>query len=174
MMKRVSQWFKNTDGTVAIEFALVSIPFFMMMVAIIELSIVFASASLLEGATGSAARLVRTGEIYQSGNDPKDAFKTALCNFATNLINCNDIEVEAIPMQSFGDYKSMQPQYDEDGAFEPQGFDAGGSNDRILIRAAYNYNFMTPFVGYVLSGGDNKLAFMSTVVLQTEPYEVEF
>jgi Flp pilus assembly protein TadG len=173
LRKLASAWLGKKEGTTAIEFSLLVIPYLMLTLATIELSIMYASASLLEGATGSAARMIRTGQLQQGGGDPESVFRTAMCNYATVLIKCDDIVIEVQPMDSFADAEEMEPQYDEDGNLISNGFDAGGSSDRVLIRVAYRYHMMTPFVGPLLAGPTNSRLFMSTIVLQVEPYDFE-
>ncbi len=174
LRKFASAWVGKKEGTTAIEFSLLAIPYLLLTVSIIELSMMYAAASLLEGATGSAARMIRTGQLQQAeGVDPAQVFREAICDYATVLVKCEDVIIEVQQMNSFGDYEEMEPQYDEDGNLIPGGFDAGGSSDRILIRAAYRYNMMTPFVGPLLAGPDNSRLFISTIVLQVEPYEFE-
>ena len=174
LRKLIHRWIKRKEGTTAIEFSLMAIPYVMLTIGIIELSIMYAAASLLEGATSSASRMVRTGQIQQSGvAQPEDAFREAMCNYATVLIRCDDIVIEAVPLASFSDAEDMQPQYDEDGNLLSRGFALGGSNDRVLIRVAYRYSMMTPFIGPLLVGPSNSRLFMSTIVLQSEPYEFE-
>lgn len=159
----------------AIEFAIVAIPFVYMMVAIIELSLMFTSASLLESATSAAARQIRTGALQESadaGPAQEALFRSVLCDNASALLSCDDIGVEAINIGSFSSYEDFLPQYDEQGNFVPQGFDAGGVSDVILIRTFYRYTFMTPLIGQFLgAGGSGTQTFMSTIVLQTEPYK---
>ncbi|MCB1532949.1 MAG: pilus assembly protein [Alphaproteobacteria bacterium] len=159
------------DGTTAIEFSLLFIPYLTLSLGIIELALMYSAGSLLEGATGSAARLIRTGQVQQAGGDQQQMFRDAVCGFATVLIDCDDVQIEVQQLASFSDVDSMNAQYDEDGNFVPQGFDPGGSNDRVLIRVAYRYTMMTPFIGPLLAGPDNSIQFLSTIVLQTEPYE---
>jgi Flp pilus assembly protein TadG len=174
MYKLFKNWRRKKEGTTAIEFALLAMPYLMLSLAIIELSLMYASASLLEGATDSAARMLRTGQIQQSGSaDPEGDFRDAMCDFATVLINCNDVTIEVMAMDSYGDYDSMAPVYDGDGNMISQGFDAGGSNDRMLIRVAYRYEMVTPLVGPLLNGPGGGTQFISTIVLQSEPYEFE-
>ena len=163
---------RRKEGTTAIEFSMLALPYIMLSLAIIELSLMYASASLLEGATDSAARLVRTGQIQQSGNpDPESLFREALCDFAVVLVKCSDVVIEVMPMDSFSDY--VGPTYDSNGNMVSGGFNAGGSNDRIMIRVAYRYEMITPIVGPLLNGPDGSTLFMSTIVLQSEPYEFE-
>jgi Flp pilus assembly protein TadG len=165
-------WVDRKEGTTAIEFSLMAIPYFMLTIGILEVSIMYASACLLEGATTAAARLIRTGQVQQAESaDPEEMFRDAVCDYAEALIACDKVIIEVRQMESFDDYDSMGAQYDEDGNMVSQGFDAGGSNDRVLIRVAYRYEMLTPFIGPLLVGPDNSRQFMSTIVLQTEPYE---
>lgn len=174
MLNLFRNWRKKKDGTAAIEFSLLAMPYLMLSLGIIELSLMYASASLLEGATDSAARMIRTGQLQQSGSaDPEGDFRQAICDFATVLIDCNDVTIEVMAMNSYSDYSGMAVQYDAEGNMVSQGFDPGGSNDRILIRTAYRYTMKTPLVGPILNGPDGGTLFMSTIVLQTEPYEFE-
>ncbi len=148
-------------------------PYILLTLGIIELSVMYASASLLEGATGSAARMIRTGQIQQAGGDPETIFRDAICTYATVLIRCEDVDIEVRTMDSYADFGDMAPQFDDDGNMVSNGFSAGGSADRVLIRVAYRYPMMTPLVGPLLAGPGNSRLFMSTIVLETEPYEFE-
>ncbi len=165
------KWRKRDDGSTAIEFSMLLMPYLMLCFGIIELSLMFTSASLLEGATDSAARLIRTGQLQQDGGDPETLFRDALCDFAVVLIDCDDMVIEVTTLDSYGDYTA--PVFDGDGNMVSQGFSAGGSNDRVLVRVAYRYAMITPLVGPLLNGADGSTLFMSTVVLQTEPYEFQ-
>lgn len=170
----LAKWVGEKEGSTAIEFALLFMPYLFLTVAIMEMSIMYASASLLEGATGSAARLIRTGQLQQAeGVDPAEMFQEAICNYATVLINCNEVIIDVRTLESFGDYEENGATYDEDGNLVSEGFDPGGSGDRVLIRVGYRYNMMTPLIGPLLAGSDNTRFFMSTIVLQTEPYEFQ-
>ena len=171
LAKFLKKFIKNEKGTTAIEFSLLAIPYLMLTLGIIEIAIMYASASLLEGATNSASRMIRTGELQQSGADPETAFRDGLCDYTTVLINRNDVVVESLTLSSFSDVATSPAQFDADGNMVSQGFDAGGSDARILIRVAYRYEMMTPFVGRLISGSDNSRLFMSTIVLQVEPYD---
>lgn len=170
LRKLLRGWVKRKDGTAAIEFALMAFPFLFLVLGILEISMMYAAATVLEGATSSAARLIRTGQI-QEQSDPQAAFRNALCNYATVLVRCNDVIIEVQPMTNFDDYDSMQPAYDEDGNMVSSGFNSGSSDSKMLIRAAYRYEMMNPFVGTMLLGASNSRQFMSTIVMQTEPYD---
>lgn len=173
LRKLLSGWLGKNEGTTAIEFSFLMIPYMFLTLAIIEISMMYAAAALLEGATGSAARLIRTGQLQQAEEDPEELFRQAVCNYATVLINCDEVILEVREMESFGDYDEMEPEYDEEGNLVPGAFDAGGSSARVLVRSAYRYPMITPFIGPLLAGPGGTRLFVSTVVLQTEPYEFE-
>lgn len=164
-------WKKKEDGSSAMEFSILVVPYIMIVMGIIELSLMYTSASLLEGATSSAARLIRTGQIQQGAGDPETVFRDALCDYATVLVDCNEMMIEVIPMDSYTDFAG--PTFDVDGNFVPQGFDAGGSNQRVLIRVAFEYSMMTPMIGPIMNGPDGGTLFISTIVMQSEPYEFQ-
>jgi Flp pilus assembly protein TadG len=169
MIQAIRNWFKTSEGATAIEFSLLVMPFMLITLGIIELSIMFLSASMVEGATDSAARLIRTGKIQQSAGDQESMFREALCDYATALVDCNDMIVEVISIDSYADY--TDPVYDSDGTMISQGFDPGGSNGKVIVRVAFRYEMVTPIVGHMLNGADGGTQFISTIVMQSEPYE---
>lgn len=171
MFKFFKSWSKRKDGATAIEFSLLVMPYMLISLGIMEISLMFASASILEGATDSASRLIRTGNIQQSGADPETLFRDKMCEFAIILIECEDLQVEVSVLQDYGDYSGAT--FDGDGNLSSSGFDPGGSNDKVLIRVAYRYEMITPLVGPLLNGPGGSTLFISTIVLQTEPYEFQ-
>lgn len=163
------KWLRREDGTTAIEFSMLLMPYMLITFGIIELSMMFTSASLLEGATHSASRMIRTGQLQQSAGDPETLFRDGLCDAAVILIQCEDMVIEVQALDSYADYTDAV--YDADGNMVSSGFDAGGSNSKVLIRVAYRYSMVTPIVGNLLNGPEGSTLFVSTIVLQAEPYE---
>lgn len=170
---RIKAYLKDRRGVTAIEFGLIATPFFFMLIGIIEMALMFTSQSLLEASTTQAARQIRTGQIQQAGGDMEQAFRTLVCDFAEVLIPCDDIQFQVMNINSFQDAEDFPPPtYDEDGNLEDQGFDPGGSDDIVMIRVAYSYPIITPLMSEVLNNdGGTHRRMISTIVLQTEPYE---
>ena len=171
MIQAINTWFRQRKGAAAIEFSLLVVPFVFITLGIIEVSLMFLSASIVEGATDSAARLIRTGQIQQSSGDPEDMFRDALCVYTTALVNCDDLTFEVLTMDSYSDYTDAV--YDSDGSMISQGFDPGGSNNKVIIRVSWRYEMITPVIGTILNGADGATTFLSTIVLQSEPYEFQ-
>ena len=171
--KLFKKWRDGDDGVTAVEFSLLLTPYLLLTLGIFEISLMFTSASLLEGATNSAARHIRTGQLQESALSPEDAFRSVLCSYEMVFVDCDKIVVEVQQLNSFGDFGASAPQFDADGNLVSSGVSPGGASDRVLVRTAYRYNMMTPFVGGLLSGGTGSKLFMSTIVLQSEPYDFQ-
>jgi len=156
----------------AVEFSLIGLPFILMTVGVVEMALVFTSQSVLQNATFSAARLIRTGQLQQGlMGDPEQAFREAVCDFAALAIRCDNIQFTVSRLDDFSDADDMQPEFDEDGNLQNTEFEPGAENDVVLIRVVYNYRITTPVMQQVLSDvGSNRRGLMSTIVLQTEPY----
>ena len=171
MLGRIRRWLSRDDGVVAIEFAMLALPFFALLIGSVEFSLAFAASYMLEGGTVEAARLVRTGEAVDSG-DPETAFKDRLCDQVSFLIPCNDIVYESIVLDSFASASDFAPQYDASGNMVSQGFSAGASENVVMVRVFYKYEFMTPFIGNLVTngGGSSSMNLMSTAVIKNEPY----
>lgn len=185
MLKGIRRWWKQDDGVTAVEFSLVALPMFLMIFGIIELSIFFASSTVLEGASTEAARRIRTGQVAgvaEGLTDPaaieaaeRAAFEELLCDNVSTLIDCGAIQYEVIHMNAdtFSDASNYEPQYDNEGNLIEHPFSVGGANDVILIRAYYKWRFLTPMISSMLTAGSgvDYVSELSTVVIRTEPYE---
>lgn len=167
-----ADWFRRADGTTAIEFSLLAVPFVFFVIGIIELSILFLNDAVLNGAVYDAARMIRTGEAQQS-DDPEQTFREALCGQASLLMDCNELEYRVETLDSFSDADTAL-DVDEDGHMTDEDFEAGSVSDIVMIRVSYLYPLMTPMIGQFFSDyPGNKKLLMATTVLQSEPYNFE-
>lgn len=168
-------WRKNEDGSTAVEFALLAVPFMLMVVGIIEMSLMFLAGSLLEGAVGDAARLVRTGQLQTSGSGEaaqKAAFLDAVCDHAGMLLDCDKFVYQVIKIDSFND--DISPKYDENGELiDKDRFDLDEITSGCLavVRVFYYYPLLTPLLASVFSdSANNTHMLVSTTAFETEPY----
>lgn len=174
MGKLIRKWLKGEDAATAVEFALVAFPFTYLLIGIVELSIMFAAMSTLDAATNDASRLIRTGQVQQTNGDPQQMFQDLLCEKASVFLPCSAIQYEVITMSGFSDFGSYPASYDEEGNLQSAGFNPGSVDDVILIRASYRYPLLTPLLGAAFADGPNNTKLMvTTVVLETEPYDVK-
>ncbi len=159
----------NIKGSVAVEFGLIAPMFFLLLMAILEISIMtFASASF-DDAGRSAARLIRIGAVQQSAN-PEATFRTELCAALPVLIECANIGVD---VRTFDDFAATTTTLDLDVDGNPinTAFTPGGRSTVNLARITYRWEFFTPLVGNLLSdNGTNSVLLASVTIFRTEPY----
>lgn len=174
MAGKLKKWFGKDDGVVAVEFALLALPFFTMLMGTLESAMFYASSIVMEGAAAEASRSIRTGQAQTSTEGAEAMFEAELCDQVGTLIPCTDIQYEvfAMPTDTFAEVADFEPEFDADGNFQPRPFDAGNSCDVVLIRAVYKYEFLTPFIGNLMNGGagNDAATLMSTTVIKNEPY----
>lgn len=174
LIRNILQQGKKEDGSVAVEFALVCIPFIYITIAIMELCWFFATANTLEYSLSTSSRMIRTGQLQASGvTDMEAAFRTDLCSHMKIFVDCSKVGLEAVTIAdgNFTTAENNQPTYKADGTLQSQGFDPGSSDSVVLIRVTYRYQMMTPlFSRLFTSTPDQTVPLVSVVVLQNEPY----
>lgn len=173
MFAKFHRWRRKEDGVAAVEFALLATPFFMLLVGVLEISMYFAAGTALEGGAAAASRLLRTGQA-QLSSDPEETFRVAMCDHVQTLIPCDRIQYEVIRLDdnTFAGAEAYEPEFDDDGNLVPSPFSTGNSNDVILVQTVYRYEFLTPFLGSMITGdpGRNWSMHMAMSVIKAEPY----
>lgn len=87
---RLVPFTKDDKGSTAIEFALVAIPFFILVVGLIGISYNFFVQNSLENSMSRTSRLIRTGEA-QAADWTINDYKNRICQSA--LIDCTQFQV---------------------------------------------------------------------------------
>ena len=133
-LQRLARVRTNEDGTTAIEFAIVAMPFLMLLFGIMSVSLAYFWIFTLENAVWSASRDLRTG-AYQtqsspaykysgtelasdgstpaagtakSGDDLKKAFKSLMCAKTVSPNDCNSKAIVLVKAKTdFGDYDTL-------------------------------------------------------------------
>jgi Flp pilus assembly pilin Flp len=98
MRRHGAAFARQERGAVAVEFGLLALPFFTIIFAIIETSMVFFAGQVLDSAVQDASRKVRTGEAAAFSIVD---FRTEVCNGLFNLFNCPDLKIVVKPLASF-------------------------------------------------------------------------
>ena len=164
---------KARGGATAVEFAMVALPFFFMMFAILELGRVFVLTSTLENAAMDAGRQIRTGHLQTTGGTAA-TFKEAVCErmgiFAGDCESRLTVDVRVLPQ--FDDPDAPDPMaggtFDEgDLTFQP-----GTAEDIVLVRTWWRQALFTPFMAEGLSRlNDGNVVVTSATAFRNEPYQ---
>ncbi len=140
--KTMGRWLsfkKSEDGAAAVEFALVSIPFFLLFFSIIEQGFFFFANRLIDAGVYEAARELKTRQIT-SGNTTEGEFRTILCNKTLmKLFECGGLSIDVRQIASFGSPSS--PPLKNDGSLDTEnfGFLPGGRETINVIRVYYDW-----------------------------------
>ena len=161
---------RNDDGSAAIEFAFVALPFLFMIFAILEVALIFTLDSVLENAAIDTGRLVRTGQASAQGMTATQ-FEENLCSrmsvFSGDCAAKATIDVRVIPQ-----FNTNPPDPLAGEGFDPSGltYANGNPGDLILVRVWYEHPLLTSFLSQALSQvGDRTAVLTATTAFRNEP-----
>jgi hypothetical protein len=157
----------------AIEFAMVGLPFLMLLFGIIAVGLFFFTTFALENAVEDAARLIRTGQAQQSGMTAEE-FKQEVCARAPRYVDC-DLKMR-VNVQSFTGFGSIvAPSCVDTGGnlVPPTGttFDPGAESTVVLVTVCYEWELpgKIPFLNLANMANGSALIQASTT-FRSEPY----
>lgn len=185
-LRRGRSFLKNADGTVAVETALISIPFLTMMFGIINTGMFFYAINCVDRGVEDAARFVRTGEAqkgtYPGGTTQMTAgqFKTLVCAKASTYIDCNKLNVRIQSATSWNAINAFTCPLSGSlttGAINTTDTTAisaiaGTQTAKVLITVCYQWDLgkYLPFVHFDARFADGSALIQSSTALQIEPY----
>jgi Flp pilus assembly protein TadG len=162
----------NQDGAAALEFAIVSIPLFALILASLQTAIVFFEDEALQTATYKSARQLMTGSAQQAGMT-QSQFQTAVCANAPSF-NCGNIMVDVESASSFSSISTspLQPTYNGSGQVtNTWSYNPGGPGDIVIIRVMYDWPVVGGPLGFNLGTQANgTYLLVGTAVTKNEPY----
>lgn len=111
--KRRRDFLRDDAGATAVEVGLLALPFFAILGAILETSVVFLSGQVLDSAVHDASRLLRTGQA-QTANYTISEFRKNVCDRLFGLYaDCNGLHIEVQTLGSFASV-DIKPPIDPD------------------------------------------------------------
>lgn len=162
---------RDERGAAAVEFAFIALPFFALIGAIIETSLVFLANQILETAVGDAGRLIRTGQAQQQGFNATQ-FKTEICNRLYILIDCSGVSVDVRTSSTFTAASIASP-IDASGKFENANFtyNAGKASEIVVVRAYYEFPLIFSGLGLNLADlANGKRLIGAVTAFRNEPF----
>ncbi|WP_170937141.1 MULTISPECIES: TadE/TadG family type IV pilus assembly protein [Rhodomicrobium] len=165
---------RGERGAVMVEFALIAVPFLLMLFGTIEVGLVFWGNYELENATEQAAREIRTGQVA-AANMRRGAFKALVCSRVSLLAQCEArLKVDVRSFTSFAEMQRavVEPSTDSDGELLNDGpWGPGGPRSLVLVTTFYEWPLITPMTAASLSnmGSGNRL-LRASAAFQNEPW----
>jgi Flp pilus assembly protein TadG len=170
-LARARRFGRDEKGSTAMEFAIVALPFFTMMLAAIDFGLMRFATSTLENGISEAARQIRTGQVVANGTTAAQ-FRTIVCDNVSMLLQCDArLGIDVRVFDSFDDVNfpaAVDGNGNLSGAFQYQ---TGGPGDIVLVRVFYSWPMLTPFFGEAMSnmnGGARLLT--ASAAFRNEPF----
>jgi Flp pilus assembly protein TadG len=170
----LARWRRDAQGVTAIEFAMVAMPFLMLLFGIIGVGLYFFTTFTLENAVEQAARVLRTGQAQEAGLD-ETQFKARVCSFVPGHVDCaNKVKVNVL---SFPDTANIVPgslptclNNDNTLSGSTQ-FDPGAASEVVVVWVCYEWELSSkiPFLDLGNMAGGSRL-IQATAVFRTEPF----
>jgi len=164
---------RSEGGAAAVEMALVTLPFLMLLFGIVEIGMIFLISASLENGMGVAARTIRTGQFQTGGSATAAAFKTTICNtFGWFQSDCTrNLYIDVRTYASFASVTAPQPIQNRTFNTAALTFSPGNAQDIVVVRAYYQWTLLAPFFNQALqqlNGGVTLLT--TTAAFRNEPY----
>ena len=160
-------------GSTAVEFAIVALPFFSLMFAIFDVSLVYFATSALENGVASAAREIRTGQA-QINNLTSVQFRDLVCARIAPLMSCgNNLVIDIRKFTNFGSI-TFPVAVDANGNFTNNAqYQIGVAGDVIVVRAYYSWPMLTPVGSRYVTMANGKRLLTVSAAFRNEPFVVQ-
>ncbi len=147
--RKTLSFYRREDGATAVEFAILAMPFFLLLFGILELAVVFFIQSNVQNATFEASRRVRTGEFQGTENQ----LKNLICRqmrpgiAGTSLTECRKkLDVKVRKMGDFSKstrFAPAPPPPDPTAPPVPNIQETKGG-DTVLVEVVYDHVLALP------------------------------
>jgi len=130
----LARFLHHTGGANAVEFALISPVFILLLFVSVELGLTLFTQSNLNYATRGAARLILTGQVQSGGG--VSMFTSRLCSDVGSLIPCSSLEYN---VQSGSSFSALSPtvQTNSSGDMTNTQFSPGSAGSDVLVQVGY-------------------------------------
>ncbi|MGO4387387.1 TadE/TadG family type IV pilus assembly protein [Microvirga sp. 2YAF29] len=172
LLKTLHRFRRHQAGSAAVEFAIILPVFLLMLVAMVQIPLVFVAGQHLESATTGVGRLIQTGQVQSQGMTPAQ-FRSALCNQMGVFLKCSgtNLRVEVRRLSGFASVPRGIP-LDEEGKFEDEVvYQPGNAGEVVVVRVFYQFPvWLSAFLPTLANLPNGNRLLMSSVVFQNEPF----
>lgn len=167
----LSRFRADSSGATAVEFGFVALPFFTLLFAIVQTSLVMFGSQALQAMTTVGARKIMTGEMKSSNFQQ---FKDAMCppggGGMSAMFDCDKLLVQ---VQSFTDFNvASSSMVIKEKCFKydppPTGadcFNSGAKEQFVIVRVAYDWPFAVNLEDF-----DHKTRITAVAAFRNEPF----
>lgn len=159
---------RDKSGAAAIEFGILALPFFLIVFAIIETSLVFMAETSMDNAVHRVGRSVRVGDFAPSS---EGELRQHICSETVGLFACEKFKVSLIAYGSYADIPTAPPL--TDGKFDNAAFGIDSLEPELVmvLQATYDWPLYTDMMRKLLSNtSDGTHLIIGQSIFKTEPF----
>ena len=169
---------RDDQGVTAIEFGILAIPFFTIILATMQTALVYFAAQVLDSALEDATRLVRTGQAQNASYD-RDTLRNYMCQYTFDLFDCSQIQLTVKVLTNFNVVQTPIQTCNTDPALGPltctwavlPPYNAGAKKDIVQVQAYYRYPLVIVLPYFNLKNQpDNYRLIGALRVFRNEPF----
>jgi Flp pilus assembly protein TadG len=171
---------RDDRGVTAIEFGILALPFFTIIFAILETTMVFLAGQVLDGAVEDASRLIKTG---QAQSFEIDDFRALMCEYTFRLFgpDCSGVRVIVDVIDDFTSTETAtmptttcEPNEEDVVVCEldiEEDYVPGAAREVVQVTAYYRWPLVISLPYFNLSNQpDNARLLAATRVFRNEPF----
>lgn len=165
---------RSRDGAVAVEFAIISLPFIAVLFATVQTAVVFFAAQTLESVVEESSRLLLTGQAQSTGMT-QTQFQTAVCANVPALFTCSGLMIDVQTASSFTSANTGTPTLTFNGSGQVTNtwqYQPGNPGDIVVVRVMYQWPVLLGPMNFTLANLSNgNRLLMATAVFKNEQYQ---
>lgn len=174
----LQRWKTDTAGATAVEFAMVAIPFFMFIMALVGCAFYFFISNSIEKGMDQTTRLIRTGAAVKD-KMTVDQFKQGICDGAGAWVDCKQIYIRVDHYADWASVTGSAPcgnKTDESNSGSIVGTNliaiySGDASDVVVVTTCYQWKFTSKLPLFKLGNmPDGSMMLRSTTAFRSEPY----
>ncbi|USI72212.1 TadE/TadG family type IV pilus assembly protein [Sphingomonas morindae] len=184
LLRRARRFGRAEGGSALLEFAFVAPALIALILAVLELALVFFAQQALETGVEAAARTLVTGSAQaadisgaaagMSKAQLQERFRQQACAALPSFLSCANLMVDVQSASSFSQISTGAPtiSYDANGAVTNNwSYDTGGAGSIVMLRLMYIWPVPLGPLGLNFSNaGDGKRLLIATSVAKSEAY----
>jgi Flp pilus assembly protein TadG len=169
---RPVRFLRDGRASAAVDFAVVLVPFLMVLMTMINSALVLLAGQVLQTAATNGGRLIMTGQA-QNASDTAAQFKSSVCATLTVMFNCaSNLYIDVESFSSFSSISLASPTNANgtvnSGAF---GYSPGNPGDIVVVRLIYQWPIIASALTVGLASSANSTnTLVATVAFRNEPY----
>ena len=172
-LTRLRQLPGDERAATAVEFAILVTPLVFLILASLQLSIIFFAGQCLQSAAITSGRQLMTGSAQQAGLTQAQ-YKQAVCNNAPVLFTCANLMVDVESATTFSSTSTSAPTVTYDvnhNVTNTWNYSTGGPGEIVVLHVMYNWPVVaSPLLPGLANQSNGDRLLVATSVFKIEPY----